>query len=177
MPESILIDRLPPVNGTPATPAPSKPAKGRKASKATPRPASCSRRVMRHARRLALVAGGIATGVLALSVTHCTTAISDLTGSPWVLAALLAIGIDAGMVVSEVCEVTSHGTSAESSVRPWACGYTLTAIGLSMGLNGYAFAQHAAAGCQWAAIALGVIIPGLVYGLGRVAAHLWRAGE
>ncbi len=177
MSEPILTDRLPPVNGTPLTAAPSKPAKGRKGSKPAARSPRPSRRVMRHARRLALAAGGVATGVLALSVTHCTQAIADLTGSYWVLSALLAVGIDAGMVVSEVCEVTSHGTSAEASVRPWARGYTLTAIALSMGLNAYAFSQHAADGCQWAAVALGVIVPGLVYGLGRVAAHLWRAGE
>ena len=29
----------------------------------------------------------------------------------------------------------------------------------------------------YAAAALGLIIPALVFGLGRVAAHLWRAGE
>jgi hypothetical protein len=115
--------------------------------------------------------------VLALSVVHCTQAIASLTGSHWLLSALLAIGIDAGMVASEVAEVASHGTSAEQTVGRWARGYTLAAIVLSMLLNGYAFGQHASGGLVYAAAALGVIIPGLVYGLGRVAAHLWRAGE
>jgi hypothetical protein len=62
-------------------------------------------------------------------------------------------------------------------VRPWARGYTVAAVLLSMGLNAYAFSSHAAGALVYAAAALGVIIPGLVYGLGRVAAHLWRAGE
>ena len=44
-------------------------------------------------------------------------------------------------------------------------------------LNGYAFGQHASGALTIAAAALGVVIPALVYGLGRVAAHLWRAGE
>src|SRR4051794_16040732 len=136
-----------------------------------------SRRTMRAAKRLAAVCGSVATGVLALSVVHCTQAIASLTGSHWCLACLLAIGIDAGMVVSEVAEVASHGTSAEATVRPWARGYTVAAVLLSMGLNAYAFAGHATGALVFAAVALGIIIPGLVYGLGRVAAHLWRAGE
>jgi hypothetical protein len=132
---------------------------------------------MQHARRLAVATGGVATGVLALSVTHCTTAIGAMTGSHWLLAGLLAVGIDAGMVVSEVAEVTAHGTSADGTVRPWARGYTLAAVLLSMGLNSYAFSQHASGALVWAAAALGIIVPGLVYGLGRVAAYLWQAGE
>ncbi len=135
------------------------------------------RKSMRSARRLAVVCGSVATGVLALSVVHCTQAIAGLTGSHWVLAMLLAIGIDAGMVAAEMAEVNAHGTNAERTVGRWARGYTIAAILLSMGLNSYAFSQHAQGGLVYAAAALGVIIPGLVYGLGRVAAHLWKAGE
>jgi hypothetical protein len=145
--------------------------------KAERKPRASSRRTMRAAKRLAAVCGSVATGVLLLSVVHCTTAIAALTDSHWLLAALLAVGIDAGMVASEVAEVASHGTSAEATVRPWARGYTAAAVALSMGLNAYAFSQHAAGALLYAAASLGVIIPGLVYGLGRVAAHLWRAGE
>jgi hypothetical protein len=132
---------------------------------------------MRAAKRLAAVCGSVATGVLALSVVHCTQAIAGLTGSHWLLAALLPVGIDAGMVASEVAEFASHGTSAEQTVGRWARGYTVAAILLSMALNAYAFGQHASGALACAAAALGGIIPGLVYGPGRVAAHLWRAGE
>ena len=44
-------------------------------------------------------------------------------------------------------------------------------------LNAYAFGLHAAPGMTWAAWLLGAVIPGLVYALGRVAGHLWQAGE
>jgi hypothetical protein len=163
MSESRLLDGVPAVNGTAKRPA--RKAKGER------KPRSSSHRTMRAAKRLAAVCGSVATGVLALSVVHCTQAIAGLTGSHWLLAALLAVGIDAGMVASEVAEVASHGTSAEATVRPWARGYTVAAVVLSMGLNAYAFSGHAAGPLVYAA-ALGVIIPGLVYGLGRVAAHL-----
>jgi hypothetical protein len=169
---SVLTGRL---NGTGAPEGKSR--TGKPKGKAERKPRGGSRKGMRAARRLAAVCGSVATGVLALSVVHCTQAIADLTGSHWCLACLLAIGIDAGMVAAEVAEVASHGTSAEQTVRPWARGYTVAAVVLSMGLNAYAFSQHATGALVYAAAALGVIIPGLVYGLGRVAAHLWRAGE
>jgi hypothetical protein len=170
MSDATVLDRVATVNGTARRPARKPKADGK------PRPGA-RHTAMRQARQLATACGSVATAVLALSVVHCTQAIAGLTGSHWLLAALLAIGIDAGMVASELAEVASHGTSAEHTVGRWARGYTLAAIVLSMLLNGYAFGQHAAGALTYAAAALGAIIPALVYGLGRVAAHLWRAGE
>jgi hypothetical protein len=112
-------------------------------------------------------------GVLSLSVHHCTEAISLLTGSHWALAGLLAIGIDAGMVASELAELVAHGSKADRSVRPWATAYVLVAVFLSVLLNACAFGLHAAAGMVWAAWLLGATVPCLVYALGRVAGHLW----
>ena len=148
MSESRLLDGAPAVNGTAR-----RPARKPKGEEGRPRRTS-PRNAMRAAKRLAAVCGSVATGVLALSVVHCTQAIADLTGSHWLLAALLAVGIDAGMVASEVAEVASHGTSAEQTVGHWARGYTLAAIVLPMLLNGYAFGQHASGALTVAAAAL-----------------------
>jgi hypothetical protein len=141
-----------------------------------PRAASkpgAARKGMKHARRLACAVGAVGVGVLSLSVAHCTESIGLLTGSHWALSGLLAVGIDAGMVVSELAELASHGTRAGQQVRPWATGYTVAAVLLSVLLNAYAFGLHAAPGMVWAAWLLGACIPGLVYALGRVAGHLW----
>jgi hypothetical protein len=132
---------------------------------------------MKHARRLACGVGAVGVGVLGLSVVHCTESIGLLTGSHWALSGLLAIGIDAGMVASELAELASHGTKAGERVRPWAWGYTIAAVLLSVLLNAYAFGLHATPGMTWAAWLLGAVIPGLVYALGRMAGHLWQAGE
>ena len=148
------------------------PAKRRAAGK--PRSGQPS---MRHARRLASAVGAVGVGVLGLSVTHCTESIGLLTGSHWALAGLLAVGIDAGMVASELAELAAHGTKAGERVRPWARGYTVAAVLLSVLLNAYAFGLHAAPGMTWAAWLLGAVIPGLVYALGRVAGHLWQAAD
>jgi hypothetical protein len=170
MSDATVLDRVATVNGTARRPA--------RKTKGESKPRHSARHsAMRQAKQLATVCGSVATGVLALSVVHCTQAIAGLTGSHWLLAALLAIGIDAGMVASEVAEVTSYGTGAEHTVGRWARGYTVAAVALSMALNAYAFGQHATGALAYAAAALGIIIPALVYGLGRVAAHLWRAGQ
>jgi hypothetical protein len=136
-----------------------------------------SRKSLRHAKRLAVAVGSVGVGVLGLSVVHCTESIGLLTGSHWLLSGLLAVGIDAGMVASELAELASHGSKAGEQVRPWARGYTVAAVLLSILLNAYAFGLHAAPGMVWAAWLLGAVIPCLVYALGRVAGYLWQAGE
>jgi len=163
--ETLSLHRAP-SNGAVARKEPAhKPSKARK------QPAG--RKVSGLARRIALGVGGVGVGVLSLSVHHCTEAISLLTGSHWALAGLLAIGIDAGMVASELAELVAHGSKAQRSVSPWANGYVVAAVVLSVLLNSYAFGLHAAQGMVWAAWLLGATVPCLVYALGRVAGHLW----
>jgi hypothetical protein len=142
-----------------------------------PRTRSKASRGLSLARKVALAVGGVGVGVLGLSVAHCTESIGLLTGSPVALSALLAVGIDAGMVACELAELVSHGTAAERRVGPWARAYIAVAVLLSILLNGYAFGLHAADGMRWAGWMLGACVPGLVYALGRVAGHLWMHAE
>lgn len=148
----------------------------RRKAEAKPRKASARKaRGLQLRHKAALLAGGTAGSLLALSVAHCTEAISLLTGSHWCLSGLLAIGIDAGMVASELADLVAHGTSTEPEVRRWANAYIVVAIALSVVLNAYAFTLHAPAGMQWAAVLLGCVIPGLIYAAGRYAGRLWLA--
>lgn len=57
---------------------------------------------VRGSKHLAKVIGAIAGLVLALSVYHCQESITLLTGSPWYLAAAMAVGLDAGMIGCEI---------------------------------------------------------------------------
>lgn len=128
-----------------------------------------SRRQERTGRqRLALAVGAVGVAVLTLSLWHCTQALAVLTGSPIALAALLAIGIDAGMVVAELAAIIATGEAEK-----WASRYVITAVALSVGLNAFASASHAERYTALAA-AVGGVIPCLVYMLARVAGHLWR---
>ncbi len=56
-------------------------------------------------RRLALMSGAVAACVLALSVVHVAGALAALTGTSWLLAGLLAVGIDCGLVSSEATAI------------------------------------------------------------------------
>jgi hypothetical protein len=56
----------------------------------------------RGQHRLAYLTAGAGTGLLLLSVWHCATSISLLTGSPLILAAPMAVAIDVGFVACEV---------------------------------------------------------------------------
>lgn len=144
------------------------PARKAQAAKRSPR-----RRSLSNRRKLAILGGAVGTGMLALSVVHCCEAIQLLTGSHWALAGLMAVGIDAGMVTSELGELVSVGSKGEHKVRPWARAYLAGAVGISCLLNAYAFGLHAPAGMVWAAWALGVAIPVGIFVLGKWAAQAW----
>ena len=120
-------------------------------------------------QKVALATGTVAIALMALSVTHLTESIALLTGSHWALAGLLAIGIDAGMLCAEAAMLLSQDKEA----RRWATGYVWVSGAASMLLNAYAFALHAPQGMAWAAVMLGVLIPGLVLVLGKVGGKLW----
>ena len=121
-------------------------------------------------QRLAVLIGGIASIVLALSLWHCTESLAMLTGSPWYLAFMLAFGIDAGMVG---CELVAGLIDGKESQR-WAKRYIWAAVGLSAVLNGIGSSMHVQGLFQPVAASVGALIPLLVYGLGRVAVAVWR---
>src|SRR4051794_9995008 len=100
---------------------------GRVKTKRVKRPTKANAAMM----RVAFGVGGVGVMVLALSIVHCSEAIGLLTGSPWYLSALLAVGIDAGMVLSELAELVG----GEPVVKRWARSYIVLSVVLSMGLN------------------------------------------
>lgn len=123
-------------------------------------------------QRTALVLGSVAAGLVFLSVYHLTCGIMTLTGSPLVLAVLLAVGIDLGLVASEVAEMIAE----DASVRRWSKVYMLMATVMSMLLNAYEFAAHAPA--QWfsqlLSVSFGLALPVMIYVLAKQAGGLWH---
>src|SRR5262249_36885607 len=106
----------------------------------------------------------------ALSVSECTTALNRLTGMPLSLAALLAVGIDLGMVVSEMAAVVSD---KDKDAHRWSERYIALAVGLSVLLNSAAAASHAAGWLVAVAVPVGGVVPIFVYVAGRIAGSLW----
>ena len=122
-------------------------------------------------QRTAVLLGSVAAGLVFLSVYHLTCAVSTLTGSPLVLAVLLAVGIDLGLVASEVAEMIAE----DKAVRGWSKVYMAMATVLSMLLNSYEFCAHAPD--HWFSKALsvgfGLVLPVMIYVLARQAGGLW----
>jgi hypothetical protein len=123
-------------------------------------------------KKLALAIGGVGVAVLALSVFHCTEALMALTGSHAVLALLLAVGIDAGMVA---CELGLIAAKDDKKIFRWGTAYIVLAVVLSCGLNGWASQHNAEEGLKIAAAGVGGLIPVLVFILGKVAGLMWDA--
>ncbi len=119
-------------------------------------------------QRIAIAVGSVGCFVLLLSVWHCTEALTTLTGSPVALAALLAIGIDCGMVACEMATIIGTGEA-----KKWGERYIVLAVALSMVLNSLASGMHAER-FEWLAYGVGAIIPVLVFILGKVAGLLWK---
>jgi hypothetical protein len=161
--------RIEETNGT-YPPVPTSSRKRGKARKlATPKPRRRTSPLRLTARqRIAALIGAVATAVLTLSLWHCTEALAALTGSPLVLSALLAIGIDAGLVACELGAIIGDGRG-----KLWCECYVLLAIALSVALNAYASAHHAETMVAVSAV-VGGLIPILVYVGFRAAGHLYR---
>ena len=58
--------------------------------------------------RLSWAVGAAGVCLLVLSIYHCSHALAHLTGSGWLLSLLLAVGIDYGLVASEVAAILAH---------------------------------------------------------------------
>lgn len=123
---------------------------------------------------VAKIIGGVASLLVFLSIWHLTAAISIMTGSPVVLALFLAIGIDLGLISSELAELVAHGNV---KVRGWARAYMVKATVISCFLNAYEFAAHAPEGAltKGIAITFGILLPVMIFVLARIAAHLYEA--
>ena len=121
-------------------------------------------------QKMAVGLGGVASLLVLLSVYHLTCGIATLTGSPIMLALLLAIGIDIGLVFSEVCETICHEASG------WSKVYMGMATVMSMALNSYEFAAHAPEGLlsKGLSICFGLALPIMVYVLARQAIKCWQ---
>lgn len=123
-------------------------------------------------QRVALLLGGVAALLVALSVYHLTCGIAVLTGSPIALALLLAVGIDIGLVASEVAEVLGH---ADDEVKRWSRVYMAMATVMSMLLNAYEFAAHSPDHLfsKGLSVTFGLALPVMVWVLARQGMKLW----
>jgi len=132
-----------------------------------------SKPVLSPRRKVAVGVGCVGVALLALSVVHCTEAIHALTHSGVILSVLLAIGIDAGMVMCELASIIS-AHDPKPGCRRWATCYIVLSVLLSCLLNGWASGHQVDSDMRIVAYGVGGLVPVLVFVLGQVAGLLWE---
>lgn len=133
-------------------------------------------RATKATRRQALAGaamGGVATILVGLSLSHLAHGIELVTTSDKLEAWSMAIGIDLGFVSLELSQIMC----ATDKLRKAISTYTKPAIvGTLIGsaaMNAFAFASLSSGWMQYAAAALGLSIPALIYAMTRIGAALY----
>jgi hypothetical protein len=137
----------------------------------SPKPAERPAPVSRWPRWVAVGAVGVGGLLLVLSLQHLAVGVQAITGCGWTEALLLAVGIDLGLVVTEMAAIVASPAVARS-IRLYVWAMISSTLALSAGLNAWAFAQHAAGLMVYASCAFGFFVPLMVFGLSKVAIAL-----
>jgi hypothetical protein len=151
------------------TPPVSKPAVPRTTIRSTARGLLALRRQHAAAAAVALLAGGLTF----LSVHHLATGYAAVTHCADWEALVSAIGIDCGFILLELAQLVTVKDATLRLVARWANPAIMVTLTGSAGLNAFAFMQGATEPLAVAAAAaMGCFLPGFIYVLTRVSAHL-----
>lgn len=112
---------------------------------------------------------GVALTLTALSLTHLTCGIAQVTGGSYAESAAMAVGIDAAFVALEVASIVPVTPEVAKVIHRFAHPAIIGTMLASAALNAFGFAAHASGMMVYPAVALGCAIPGLIYALTRVA--------
>jgi hypothetical protein len=148
------------------------------ASKSTP-PRAAARTVsragaaLRHQHVAAAAVALLAGGLTFLSVHHLATGYAAVTHCADWEALVSAIGIDCGFILLELAQLVTVKDVTLRLVARWANPAIMVTLCGSAGLNAFAFMQGATEPLAVAAAAaMGCFLPGFIYVLTRVSAHL-----
>jgi hypothetical protein len=127
-------------------------------------------------RKQHIAAGAVAllAGALTfLSVHHLAFGYQAVTGCDAWEATISAIGIDCGFLLLELAQIVTVREQTLKYVARWANPAIVVTLAGSAALNSFAFMHGATStGAMAAAVAMGCFLPGFIYVLTRVSAHL-----
>jgi hypothetical protein len=139
-------------------------------------PRAKSKRTVKAERRqatTALLVGGVAVGLTALSLHDLAEGVQIVTHAATWQSYAMASGIDLGFVSTELAMLTASDKERKAISRFANPAIIGTLCGSAI-MNAFAFAQHADnALMATAAVAMGVAIPALIYAFTRIGAARW----
>lgn len=123
-------------------------------------------------RKVACATACTGLALLTLSLVDCTQAIRHLTGLHWCLAALMAVGIDAGLVA---CESADMVACDDVRLRRWAYAGMGACMCASVILNCVGVWMNAPTESRILATVFAGMIPCVVFIMGRITGGLMDA--
>jgi hypothetical protein len=141
---------------------------------APPRPKS--RKAVKAERRqavTALLVGGVAVGLTALSLHDLAEGVRIVTHSATWQSYAMASGIDLGFISTELAMLTATDKERKALAKFAQPAIIGTLCGSAV-MNAFAFARDAEGAIMTGvAIALGIAIPALIYAFTRIGADRW----
>jgi hypothetical protein len=116
--------------------------------------------------------GFVAVALTALSLSHLAGGVKLVTHSADWQAWAMAVGIDLGFVCTELSQIVIH-ERLRRRLAVYSRLVIFGTLGGSAATNAFAFAADAAGWMLWPAIALGLVIPVLIYALTRIGAAIY----
>lgn len=136
-----------------------------------PAPKGASKTARKTAQAKGWSAAGIglvAATLTGLSLKHLAHGVEITTGDGVVESVAMAIGIDLGMIGSELAMLTNPGNKA---IMKWTNPFVWGSLLMSAGMNSFAFAEHSTSAPGVAlSILMGFAIPAGIFCLMRVGA-------
>lgn len=136
------------------------------------RPRAASPAYQRRLKRQQVAAGAVALVAIVLtglSLSHLAHGIALVTNAPTIEAWAMAVGIDLGFVALELAQLCAATPTTRRTVEQFSRPAIVGTLIVSATMNAFAFGSAAEGTMMYAAAALGVAIPALIYALSRVA--------
>ncbi len=143
---------------------------------APPPVARASRKKLQRQHGAAIGAAGVAVVLTGLSLSHLSHGIHLVTQANALECWAMAVGIDMGFIASEMAMLCASTEAVRRNVGRFATPAIFGTLAISAGMNALAFAAPMTGWQVYAAAALGLAIPALVYALARVAFALATQG-
>lgn len=144
------------------------------ASRTRPALRRATQRAYRRQRGAAAAAAAVGMVLTGLSLSHQAHGVALFTGAGMLEAMATAVGIDCGMIASELAGVLTVTDRVRAEVHRWARPMVAGCALASAAMNTVGFLQGAGGPVHQAgAVLMGCGVPAAIYALTRIAVAMW----